>query len=64
MVFNSSSKIENFENFRTSKNVFYIFYGLLHFQNDFYIFKRSFTFFGKSEPELWPVATVALDNKA
>ena len=26
------------ENYRTLKNVFYIFYGLLHFFNDFYIF--------------------------
>ena len=30
------SKIEKLENFRTSKNVFYMVYGLLHFENNFY----------------------------
>ena len=46
MVYYSSLKIENFENLRTSKNVSYIFYGLLHFLNDFYIMHNVLYIFG------------------
>ena len=40
----TSSKNDNFQNCRTSKNVFYIFQGLLHFHYDFYIFKSTAIF--------------------
>ena len=43
----TSSKNDNFENCRTSKNNFYIFQGLLYFEYDFYIFKKVFYVKGK-----------------
>ena len=41
MVCHYFLKIENFENYRIPKNIFYIFQGLLHFENNFYIFIKN-----------------------
>ena len=49
----TSSKNDNFENCRTSKNVFYIFQGLLHFEYDFNIFKNCVFWNVVQRPSSW-----------
>ena len=65
MAYYTSSKIEKFKNFKTSKNVSYILMVCYIFQITFTFNIMSFTFLGgESEPAQWPAATEAPVNKS